>query len=307
MSPEQAQAQPDVDARSDLWSVGAILFECLTGRPPYTGATYEQVIVNICMNDADDVRTYNPSVPEGVAEVLARALARDRDDRFADAREFLDALRAATGSLISSRGGSLDDGMPSDPGHAGQGSTRSTPNGPNGKRLTPRVLSDPALDATVKFHSTPPPREARQLSKRQQAVAAQRKMLAMVAVSALVLGGLGAFIVAKFDVGRAPIARGDGAAEGVAPARSEAAPEPPASPDPVVSAAASAAASVPVVEPSATADPRDHDKGPKAARPVVPSVPPPVVPPVKATAKPVETAAPAAPSGVAPTLKIKTY
>jgi len=47
MSPEQAQAQPDVDARSDLWAVGAILYECLTGRPPYTGATYEQVIVNI--------------------------------------------------------------------------------------------------------------------------------------------------------------------------------------------------------------------------------------------------------------------
>ena len=96
MSPEQAQAQPDVDARSDLWSVGAILYECLTGRPPYTGASYEQVIVNICMNDADDVRTYNPQVPEGVAEVLATALARNREDRFPDARSWSATRRRPT-------------------------------------------------------------------------------------------------------------------------------------------------------------------------------------------------------------------
>ena len=47
MCPEQAQAMSDVDARADIYSVGAILFECLSGRPPHTGETYEQIILSI--------------------------------------------------------------------------------------------------------------------------------------------------------------------------------------------------------------------------------------------------------------------
>src|SRR5262245_378918 len=66
MSPEQAQALSDIDDRTDLWSVGAILYECLSGRVPHNGATYEQVIVNICMHDAEDVRKHNSAVPEAV-------------------------------------------------------------------------------------------------------------------------------------------------------------------------------------------------------------------------------------------------
>jgi tRNA A-37 threonylcarbamoyl transferase component Bud32 len=101
MSPEQAQALPDVDARTDLWSVGAILYECLAGTPPFSGATYEQVIVTICTRDADDIRMRNPAVPPGVAQVLARALAREREDRFASARDMLDALVTESEGLLS--------------------------------------------------------------------------------------------------------------------------------------------------------------------------------------------------------------
>lgn len=101
MSPEQAQAMADVDARTDLWSVGAILYECLAGQPPYSGATYEQVIVTICTRDAEDVRARNPSVPPGVAEVLSRALARERNDRFTSARDMLDALVTESEGLLS--------------------------------------------------------------------------------------------------------------------------------------------------------------------------------------------------------------
>ncbi len=201
MSPEQAQAQPDVDARSDLWSVGAILFECLTGRPPYTGGSYEQVIVNICMNDADDVRVYNPAVPEPIAAVLARALARDREDRFQDAREFLDALRVGAGALPSSRGGSLagDDSYPgarsSDPALKPLSSGRT----PSTDRRKSPVGDDPALDATVKYHSTPPDpaRPPSLITRKRAAAAAQRRMFVLVAVSALLAGGHGAFLVAR--------------------------------------------------------------------------------------------------------------
>ena len=81
MSPEQAQALPDVDVRTDLYSVGAILFECLTGRPPHTGESYEQVILSICMRDAVDVRAVDPGIDAGVAAFVARALSRDRTQR----------------------------------------------------------------------------------------------------------------------------------------------------------------------------------------------------------------------------------
>ncbi|MDB4939172.1 MAG: serine/threonine protein kinase [Labilithrix sp.] len=92
MSPEQAQASSDVDGRTDLYSVGAILFECLTGRPPHTGESYEQVILSICMRDAPDVRSIEPSIPKDVSAFVARALTRDRTHRFASAERMLAAL-----------------------------------------------------------------------------------------------------------------------------------------------------------------------------------------------------------------------
>jgi serine/threonine-protein kinase len=92
MSPEQAQAKEDVDERADLYSVGAILFECLSGRPPHTGNTYEQVILSICMTDAPDLRTLAPSTSPAVCAFVKRALERDRIQRFKSARQMLAAL-----------------------------------------------------------------------------------------------------------------------------------------------------------------------------------------------------------------------
>ena len=100
MSPEQAQAFSDVDGRTDLFSVGAILFECLSGRPPHVGPTYEAVLIAICTKDAEDVRTLEPSVPEALALTLQKALARERDRRFKNAEEFLAALTAFAPSAL---------------------------------------------------------------------------------------------------------------------------------------------------------------------------------------------------------------
>jgi serine/threonine-protein kinase len=101
MSPEQAQALPDLDARTDLWSVGAILYECLVGRPPHGGDAYEQIIISICTTDARDVRSIDPSIPEPLAAFVRRALTRDKAQRFQTAKEMLDAL-LATGIAVPS-------------------------------------------------------------------------------------------------------------------------------------------------------------------------------------------------------------
>jgi len=103
MSPEQAQSFADIDGRTDLFSVGAILFEMLAGKPPHVAPTYEAVLIAICTHDAADVRTLAPDVPEPVAALIKRALERERDQRFQSAREFLTAIATLEGALAQDR------------------------------------------------------------------------------------------------------------------------------------------------------------------------------------------------------------
>lgn len=108
MSPEQAQALPGLDGRSDLFSVGVILFECLVGRSPWAAlASYEAVIVAICSRDAPDVRLFTPEVPAPLAEVVKVALTREPTGRFPSAQAFLAALQQATPGLLSQRNEAL--------------------------------------------------------------------------------------------------------------------------------------------------------------------------------------------------------
>jgi serine/threonine-protein kinase len=104
MSPEQAQSFSDIDGRTDLFSVGAMLFEMLTGAPPHSAPTYEAVLIAICTRDAEDVRVKAPEVPEKLARVIARALRRERHERYQSADEMLEDLDAA---MRESRGLSM--------------------------------------------------------------------------------------------------------------------------------------------------------------------------------------------------------
>ncbi len=105
LSPEQAMAEP-LDARSDLFSLGTILYECLTGRTPTHGVTaYEAVVVTICTKDTPDVRALAPDAPPELARVIARARARDREARFDSADALFAALREAMPSVVSARSG----------------------------------------------------------------------------------------------------------------------------------------------------------------------------------------------------------
>jgi serine/threonine protein kinase len=94
MSPEQAQSFPDIDGRTDLFSVGAILYEMLTGEPPHSAPTYEAVLIAICTRDAADVRAKAPEVPDKLARVIARALERNREQRYESAGDMLEDLDA---------------------------------------------------------------------------------------------------------------------------------------------------------------------------------------------------------------------
>jgi len=92
MSPEQATGQREVDGRSDLYSLGCVLYESLAGEPPFAGATPQAVIAQHFAAQPPKLRSREAGVPEWLERVVERALAPDPDHRFVSADEFGRAL-----------------------------------------------------------------------------------------------------------------------------------------------------------------------------------------------------------------------
>jgi serine/threonine protein kinase len=92
MSPEQATAEKEITARSDVYSLGSVLYEMLTGAPPHVGASAQQIIMKIVTEDAAPVTKLRKAVPANVAAAVAMSLEKLPADRFASAKAFGDAL-----------------------------------------------------------------------------------------------------------------------------------------------------------------------------------------------------------------------
>lgn len=92
MSPEHAAGRSDLDARSDLFSIGIILYECLTGKLPYDGPNYNAVLAAILTGDLTSPIMLRPDLPPALDELIQKALARRREERFQSAAELFDAL-----------------------------------------------------------------------------------------------------------------------------------------------------------------------------------------------------------------------
>ena len=103
MSPEQATADKDITARSDIYSLASVLYEMLTGEPPHMGNSAQQIIMKIVTEEAAPVTKLRKTVPANVAAALAQALEKLPADRFDSAKAFAEALTnpAFTGAAIT--------------------------------------------------------------------------------------------------------------------------------------------------------------------------------------------------------------
>ncbi|MDP3773784.1 MAG: protein kinase, partial [Gemmatimonadales bacterium] len=95
MSPEQATGDRTLDARSDVYSLAAVLYEMLAGEPPVTGPTAQAMIAKLMTERPVRLRVVRDTVPEGIDSAVAKALAKTPADRFASAAELADALAHA--------------------------------------------------------------------------------------------------------------------------------------------------------------------------------------------------------------------
>ncbi len=105
MSPEQATGDRQLDARSDVYSLAAVLYEMLVGDPPMQGKTVQAVIAKLLTEQPTHVRTVRPTVSESVDAAVQKALSKVPADRFASAGDFMRALEAvpvaSTGAMAA--------------------------------------------------------------------------------------------------------------------------------------------------------------------------------------------------------------
>lgn len=186
MAPEQVLAGP-IDGRTDLYAVGVCLFEILTGRRPWSATSSTQVIAQIVQGGAPRADAVRPDVPQWLADVIARAMARDPAARFADAESFAAAL--ASGQAYA-RGPSF---APPPSAYPGTGAVTVT----SGSIAPTRDMTaplPPGQHAQVASIAPIAPAMAAAPSPSRSWVA---PLLGLIAVLLLGLVGVGAFVAYK--------------------------------------------------------------------------------------------------------------
>lgn len=92
MCPEQARGKLDLDERADIYSLGLILYECMTGRPPFIASTPSKVLFKLLMEEAEHPRSIRPDIPEEFDSLIMWTIRKGREERPGTSQELFDAL-----------------------------------------------------------------------------------------------------------------------------------------------------------------------------------------------------------------------
>jgi serine/threonine-protein kinase len=137
MSPEQAAGKEDIDGRADVWSLGVVMYEALTGTLPHQAANYNQLMVRILTQDCDPVQTRKPDLPPSVCAIVDACLKRERDARTSNSGTLASQMEGSLREMRAVRFRAL--GRRSVDRHAGPGEVP--------RRATDLGGRDPALAA----------------------------------------------------------------------------------------------------------------------------------------------------------------
>ncbi|MGD0525383.1 MAG: protein kinase [Polyangiaceae bacterium] len=142
MSPEQMRSSRNVDARTDIWSLGVILFELLTGRVPFEGETVTELAIRIATEPAPPLAGFRAGLPPGLEAIIARCLAKSPDQRF----PHVGAMAASLVTFGSSRAAASLERIQGTLAMAGTpvGASPATPSA-----IVPLPPSEPAQGSTV--------------------------------------------------------------------------------------------------------------------------------------------------------------
>ena len=103
MSPEQAAGREDIDGRADVWSLGVVMYEALTGTLPHQAANYNQLMVRILTQDSDPVATRKPDLPPSICAIVDACLKRERDERTSNSGTLANQMEGALREMRAMR------------------------------------------------------------------------------------------------------------------------------------------------------------------------------------------------------------